>query len=485
MIEIVDPVTPKGAYTIASVVGPDSITLFDHNGIGWPVASGAFNQTYYVVSGEGPYEITAVAAATLTIHKPWSGPTINLASGIAGVDYLIYRPVYLIGDVTGVETDSVGGVVRITGSDNDETITRSECINGTAQDYWLIRGFYCSNASSDLYFSNCDYITIEDCVTVDGTSAHIDFDDSMASTIRRCIQVGAYSGNCFDFTASAQIDNGQCLAENLYCDGGDGGVAQRVGGCTFKNITLGFHNNHGFESLTQTTGRCLFVRNCQIVYCVTDGVGAGALGMMIENYNNFWDNTPDRTNVYPGGSSTANLYLPTLPRLLDEYQWPFLFFPPSEWESTREITGFYQKNEDVCGVVRPITDAKRSWGFTQWYAVERSTTLFYGTFSGSLYMPDAMDLKVIGACVEDTTYAITVQVYLEAGYAGNAPQMIIRQAGANDVTITSTGATGVWQQLSIAYTSGSTMDWFTVILRSRNTSVAPPYGVAWNNLTIN
>src|SRR3990167_11457332 len=51
-------------------------------------------------------------------------------SGTAG------NPIEYRGDYLGQNTDGVGGVVRVTGSDNDQTATRANCIAaGAARNY--------------------------------------------------------------------------------------------------------------------------------------------------------------------------------------------------------------------------------------------------------------------------------------------------------------------------------------------------------------
>ena len=56
--------------------------------------------------------------------------------GTSGAGVITY-----IGDYDGSHTDGVGGVVRITGSDNDQTATRANCIKATTKSYrhisWL------------------------------------------------------------------------------------------------------------------------------------------------------------------------------------------------------------------------------------------------------------------------------------------------------------------------------------------------------------
>ncbi len=50
-------------------------------------------------------------------------------------------PITYIGDYTGANTDGVGGVVRITGSDNDQSGTRASGITSASKTYRTFSGF--------------------------------------------------------------------------------------------------------------------------------------------------------------------------------------------------------------------------------------------------------------------------------------------------------------------------------------------------------
>src|SRR3990172_3186926 len=85
-------------------------------------------------------------------------------SGTAG------NPITYIGDYSGANTDGIGGVVRITGSDNDQSATRTNCITATAKAYRTFNGFLLDTTvgrivtlptSSDHFiFQNCNFIGV-------------------------------------------------------------------------------------------------------------------------------------------------------------------------------------------------------------------------------------------------------------------------------------------------------------------------------------
>ena len=479
MIEVVT----QGIYIIASVVNVTTITLTDVNGGGMP---GAGPYTYYIVSGEGPYEIETIDTVTqLTLVKPWSGPDL------AAMAYEIYNPIYLIGDVTGVETDGIGGVVRITGTDDDQAHNRSNSIDADTDDYWFIRGFQLDCCSEGIYGDACNYWTVEDCVFFDHLNYGINLDNSERTTIRRCIMMGGHAASGIYVFSNPAKNNVQSLFENLFVDCGAAlTVVARMGGVTIKNCTSGFASCAIISTNNQTVGTGVFVHDCLLHnQCTTVGVNAAlsaaVLGQIIEQYNNLWNNADDRNLVGVAANSTTHPYLPMLPLLSGRPRNPTTLFAPSEWDATRYLAGLYGKNMDLYGVHNEMAQTRRSWGCTHAYATVRSEDQFQGTFTGSLYMEDAMEQQFVFPVRENWDYTATVWAYLEANYAGNAPQMVVRQPGMVTVTATSTGAIGAWHQLSVTFTTGADMDWVSVGLKSRNTSVLANIGAYFQDLTVN
>lgn len=78
----------------------------------------------------------------------WVGPgvyretlTVDVSGGAGNV-------ISYIGDYDGSHTDGVGGVVRITGSDDDKTATRANCIATTGKNYRTFRGLLVDTVSA-------------------------------------------------------------------------------------------------------------------------------------------------------------------------------------------------------------------------------------------------------------------------------------------------------------------------------------------------
>ena len=145
-----------GSYIIASIVSATSITVRNADNT-TPTFSGQTGLTYDV-GPEQPYTIASITDNThLTLAQPWSGPTLT------GLAYITYNPISYIADVTGAFTDGVGGPVRITGSDNDQTNNRSYGIS-CAKNYRCFQGFtFDGNASFGIYFNAAQYTIVTDC----------------------------------------------------------------------------------------------------------------------------------------------------------------------------------------------------------------------------------------------------------------------------------------------------------------------------------
>ena len=115
------------------------------------------------------------------------GPGIYRESLTLDVSGSSGQPITYIGDVTGENTDGVGGIVRVTGSDNDTSDeARSTCIAGGSRDYRTFKGFTFDNATRNVYFTAAgDNIIIEDCVVTHSQTACIQFVGGNAFELRR------------------------------------------------------------------------------------------------------------------------------------------------------------------------------------------------------------------------------------------------------------------------------------------------------------
>ena len=482
MIEIIG----EGAYLIAGWTNANTITLSDRDGTAWPAAAGG--QTFYIVSGEGPYEVASVTDAThIELTEPWSGPTLTAQV------YEVYRPVYLIADVTGANTDGVGGIVRVSGTADDTTdpglYTRANGFVGSAgDDYWHIRGFTVTTHSATGYlFDQCDMICVEDTVGVDNVGGLMLGTDPTRHVLRRAISLAGLAGPILSLTHTGHIDNSQSVGYDLYAYSGAGVYVDDVGGTTVKNMTMGFFSDYALSVTGVQVGNSVFLHDSQIHYSFGDAVRSTAAQMVVETLNNYWQNSADLDANVTGGPpitapDTAYPYLPMLPLLSGRQRNPMTFFAPSEWDATRYAAGLYGANLDLFGTHNEVSQTRRSLGAMHAYAVKRSRTQIYDALDGSMYMENAAEKQFKYPVQPGATYTISVQVYTEPNYTGNVADMVVMQPGATAVTATSSGAKGVWEQLSTTFTTGAEIDWIDVVLRSHNTSAVPSYGIYWNLL---
>lgn len=430
-----------------------------------------------VVAGDTVYVGPGVYRETLTIDVPGSSGSI----------------ITYIADVTGEHTDGVGGIVRVTGSDNDQSATRARCIDCNGKDYRTFRGFHFDTVTGNTIYiyGGSDHITIEDCfaegyfyngtILVSGTP-------QSDVTIRRCVFIG--SRIAVNFVHSADVSASNHLVENCLIIGMSayGVNVENIGDVTVRNCTILGANRGIMIGVSVPAGEQTIVNNCIIAYCQT-GLQATATSDMTEDYNTFWGNITDRTSVNTGANSQA--YPPLLlPPLLHSgasqasgYTLPWWFGELSEWSQVRAITGSNEPSVDLQGIGRPATASKNSWGALQFHDMERDTGTTRGGSTASIKLADAGRHQIwVPVANESTT--ISVYVYREANYAGTLPQMIIKQPGQSDRTTTDTGSASQWNQLSDTFTPSADTDFVVVELVSNNTATSGNYDVFFDDLAV-
>ena len=88
----------------------------------------------------------------------------------------------------------------------------------------------------------------------------------------------------------------------------------------------------------------------------------------------------------------------------------------------------------------------------------------------------------VGVTAVDTVF--TVHVYREANYAGTNPQMVIKQPGVADTTVTDAAAASQWNTLTTTLAPAALPCWVEVELVSNNSAVAGNYAVYWDALSV-
>ncbi|MCK4958412.1 MAG: hypothetical protein KAT00_03410 [Planctomycetes bacterium] len=482
MIGQIIQIMTRGAYVISAVAAANSITLTDPNGLGWPAAAGGL--TYSVLSGQGSYEIRFITDNTnFELVRPWCGPTLT------GLTYITYTPIRYIGNVTGETTDGVGGVVRITASDNDQSGTRNKIIDLNGQDYRLFQGFRLDLSAAGLQMvplANAVHITFEDCTLNSFIGECFSLGSSSFDlTIRRCFFLAGKSHAIILWSAGTVNDIGLVVENCIFPSRFEYGSAFQVtaiGGFTVKNCYfLGGYRNVLITGAL-AVGQTIVVNNC-IFESGREALFAIAVGEITENFNTFFANNVDRTNTAIGAGSVTHAPLMSLPLLRLGFQFSWQFGELSEWSQVRAITGANEPAEDLHGILRPVTAAKNSWGAVQFYDVERETGTVHAG-SASMALHDAGRHQIFVPVANEST-TISIYVYREANYAGNNPQMIVKQPGQADDVTTDAAAASQWNLLTTTLTPAADPPYVVVELASRNTAVAGNYDTFFDDLVVN
>ena len=398
-------------------------------------------------------------------------------------------PITYVADLTGEHTDGIGGIVRLTGTSNDRSAASANCIVATSasRTYRTFRGFSFDTTTSHLIsVTDATNWIIEDCIfqppAGNFNAIAVSGSAQAAITIRRCKNFSVRA-SIVQFTHTATVNNAGHLVENCENVGSFAGVRiDRVGGITVKNNTF-LGAAHGVRVLTAiTVGQTVTVNNNTFVACTSGALQGTVSGEIIEDYNTFFANGADRTNVATGANSVTYppLFLP--PLLLANYKFPWWFGELSEWSQVRRIAGSNMSTDDLFGMPRPTTDAKKSWGATQFNDVSRETTTIRSGCA-ALKLADAGRKQFI---IPTGASSLTVSVYVNrtASYAGTAcPQMVIYQPGQSSSTYTDTGAASAWNQLtSGAFTPSGSPSFIVVELVSDNS--ASSGSTFWDDLSV-
>jgi hypothetical protein len=406
--------------------------------------------------------------------------TLNV-SGSSG------SPITYIGDWTGANTDQVGGLVRVTGSDDDATATRTFGFDGgtTARNFRSFRGFFIDMTTSNTMRNSggTDWV-VEDCWLMSLPSNGIQMNGANLANciIRRCVIMGKAGVSSVLFSHSVTTSNQNLLVENcIFIGCGIGVRSDRVGGITVKHCTM-IGNLAGVRVGTAlAAGQTITVEDCIIAFCSV-GLQATATGEITEDYNVLSGNNTDRTTVTAGTHSTADIFSFDPVQFFSGLRVNKLFGQLTSWSPIAHQAGTAMSTEDIFGIARPATDSKKSWGAVQADLVERSSAQAHaGTYS--ILLSDASRTQFI-IPVTNVSTTFTVYVYREANYAGTNPQMIVKQPGQSDTTVTDAAASGQWNALTTTLTPAAGTKWVVVELVSNNTATSGSYKVYFDDLAV-
>lgn len=429
--------------------------------------------------------ITAVAALAVAGDTLYIGPGTYREEVSLVTDGTAGNIITYIADVTGQNTDGIGGVVRVTGSDNDTTVTRTSCMYD-GRNYTTLRGFtFDSGSTATLYlYGDPNNFIIEDCIFNTNTNTAIAFEGTITNCIvRRCV-FSAIKGTCVsyykatDTSASANsVENCIFLAIN-----GRGVSTYNIGGITVKNCLFFGGTAPGVEvGDALASGQTVTVNNC-IFTGLTTGVSGTVSGEIVENYNSFFANGTHRVLTATGANSDVFPFPLNLGVLLAGINLANFPFIPENWANGRAVAGTGEPANDFFNMVRPTVSAKKSRGPVQFNSSLRDVATVR-TGAASIKLPDACRHQMF---VPVTNVSTTISCYVrrEANYAGTAPQMIIKQPGQSDITVTDAGAVSTWNQLTNTFTPAALPPYVVIEFVSNNTAVSSSFATYFDDLTV-
>lgn len=222
-------------------------------------------------------------------------------SGSAG------NPITYIGDYSGANTDGVGGIVRITGSNNDLAVTRANVITATSKHYRTFIGFqFDTTSATAIGATTCTDWIVDKCM-VYGQLLQLLGATSLRWTIRNCTVFAPAGLKGIQFFHSATVDNSAHAVENCLLMGGhncDGIAISRIGGITIRNNTILFFRYGIINDVALTGGQTETVNNNIIAWCNV-GISAISTAEIPENYNTIFQCTTARSNTSVGANSNA------------------------------------------------------------------------------------------------------------------------------------------------------------------------------------
>lgn len=454
-------INTKGAYVIASVVSATSITLSDVAGAA--VAPSAGTALTYAVGNEPAYTVASVTSTTvMDLTQPWAGPTVTgIAGGSTGLGWQAWRPIRFIADVTGANTDGIGGIVRVTGAGtNDQTVSRANAFTATSKNGITLQGFYCDSTSgSGINLATaCSRWVIEDmevagCVppafNVGGTGT--------SNTLRRCIARYNRDGQPnFYFTHSGTVDNsGDCIV-NCVTAGNGGGTGVgigNVGGVLVRNVTSTGNTWGVATNSAPSVGQATRIEN-SILANNSVGIFTGVANNQQEDYNCISNNSTARSasvvvgahsNAYPVVWEPITLY--GNGRYEGGRPYGVLCVSSTQKSAIADIAGVNVPNTDLYGLARPQGTAPSYGAVEGVYLPTRNDNS--GDSEYTLPGRGIMDVEIPVA--DNTAITITATVrWTDNTNIGSKPQMkLLADYGLAEQTATAAG-TGSEETLTIS-----------------------------------
>lgn len=425
------------------------------------------------------------------------GPGTYRETFTADVDGSSGNPIVYIGDVTGINTDGIGGRVRVTGSDDDQTATRANIVYCT-RSYRTFRGFHFDSSTDNAVTLFCPNLILEDCVFDGVATPYTKYllylwasATGQTFTVRRCLFLGNQNFTFYIAAGAAHVANAASVVENCILIGPNVNTGysafsvSNLTGYTIRNCTIMGFNAAWRENFSSGT----IAAENNVVHNCTWGIYAqfATGGYVAEDYNTYSDVSGGNFNsAGPDGANTeTKLAIFEPPQIRDGFIFDHDFLAPSIWDHFAYVSGGSQASDDFYGFARPTSTSKRSRGAIQHRPAIYSTENPYGDNINHIRFPDAGIMPVF-VPVRDTPASLTVSVYaLHAkDYAGTLPQMIIREPGQSDRVTTDTGNAKKYNLLTDTFTPSGDTDYFLVILKSDNTATSGDFYVDFSDFDV-
>lgn len=310
-------------------------------------------------------------------------------------------PVEYRGDYAGSIWSGAGGVVRITGSDNDQTAVRASCIVATTKNYRTFNGFAMDTCSSYLlnltdpqnwiingvHLHNLTAAIAGNCLRIAGAN------QLAVALTNSVVAPGLANQYQVNFTHAVAVNNtGHVISNCIMQHGGytTGPIySDKIGGITVKNS--GFHGGqYGILALNLAAGQAVTVNNC-LVQSAGNGLWAGVLGMVVEDFNTIAGCTTPRVNVAVGANSNV------IPPLFDT-RWFFEMVNGGNMVTPFDL-GAWSQLINVAGTNPPATDMRGTGaigGVREWGPLEYDPSLALTDIDGCDYpLPEDVENGIV------------------------------------------------------------------------------------------
>lgn len=460
--------------------------------------------TYYIGPGgsdgdDGLTYATRWATLLYAEGETGAGDTLILAPGVyknaAQLNLQMSgtngNPLVWQGDVTGKDTDGVGGQVMVTTIGSNYP-TVGTLINATTIGWRTFKGIHFTGMAGNseqrksfatwaLYGSWEFY----DC-TFDAHVSLICSSSDFGFKFARCIFRGQRYGLQTQWFKGSGAVTYPVVVENCYFEATEGytyssylfnhaGISGlKVKNCTFDGGLYGAYIN----GQTAEVSNCHFKR---VVY----GIYGSVSYPVYETYNTFTDVQSAITYTYGGTSSEYDgTDLQILQNIGYGFRLPRTFGFHEEMFSYMQNAGASLDLDyfDLYGVPIPATASKRTRGAIQWDPCVIEKTITYDG-SPAMRLKDYGVTQLIVPC-SAVQMRVAVRAYVGPNYGGTVPRLNIKQPGQSERNTEFASDKEQWMQAIDVFTPAAVPGYFIVELQSRNTAPSGDYYVIFDDLEV-